>query len=412
MSDTSVNKISLPWNAWHEDAGLQVSFPANYSVDYFTVKERGVPAATDLHHILEKLAARLSAKKPSALSVAIDDLTRPLSYENFFNLLLEYLESFDFINRINIIVALGTHGPLNNDEIAKKVGTKIMADPRVVLVNHNWETDVIETEVNWGNVPLKLNRYFMQGDFRIVLSTLIPHPFAGFSGGSKSLVPGLANLEITRKTHQSVLMGFMGKIGDAENNRFRKTIDDFANQIGVDYFVGFLCNSQRQIVQAAGGELLPTYYDLVQKAGDLYTSTVSRTYDLVWLNSYPKDGELVQIDTAMNPVNSAPQPFWHENSLFVISAACAKGMGRHALFEDGGLLHRKPFPKRQFKDNKFFYYIPGISGEEFYKLYWEGYSLFGRLDEMMEEIRKQFSALSEVRTAIFATASIQLTTTG
>ena len=87
-------------------------------------------------------------------------------------------------------------------------------------------------------------------------------------------------------------------------------------------------------------------------------------------------------------------------------------MGRHALFEAGGLLHRKPVPKRQFKENKFFYYIPGISGEEFYKLYWEGYSLFGRLDEMMEEIRKQFSALSEVRTAIFATASIQLTTTG
>ena len=95
---------------------------------------------------------------------------------------------------------------------------------KYICLNHNpEETDRIG-EV-WGKTEVRLNRHYLQADFKIVISGLTPHSFAGFSGGAKMLIPGLADMEIVAKTHKSVMMGFMGKLGEVENNRFRRTIE-------------------------------------------------------------------------------------------------------------------------------------------------------------------------------------------
>ena len=54
----------------------------------------------------------------------------------------------------------------------------------------------------------KVNKDFLEADLKLSMEGITPHPFAGFSGGGKLILPGLANMEIIERTHRYVVMDF------------------------------------------------------------------------------------------------------------------------------------------------------------------------------------------------------------
>lgn len=406
----TVNKVVLPWNAWYEDTFLEISFPEKWQVDIFSLRGNKPVYSAQLREEAERMAEILRERRIQSVAIAIDDLTRPMSYEGFFEYLIPQLASWKYPPKVKIIIGLGTHRPLNRQELELKVGkTPFHFLDFVEVINHDYRNDVVPVGLEWGKVPVKVNRHFMEAQYRVVFSAIVPHPFAGFSGGPKMVLPGLSNIEVTRRTHQMALMGFVGKIGNVHNNKFRKLLDEFIRKIPVDYFIGFLTDERRQCIYLQSGELLKTYYDLTDVARRVYTIPMPEAlYDVVWLNAYPKDTELLQIDTAFNPVLSAEEKFWHETTVFVVSAACHKGMGVHDLFGPGGALYRAPREKRLLKGHPVLFLLPTISREAFTKVFWEGYQLFNHPEEVILKIEELFSK-PNLRSGIFPVASIQLT---
>jgi lactate racemase len=173
----------------------------------------------------------------SRVLVLIPDHTRSLPLPMLFRLLVEILADHRKAARLDFMVALGTHPPLDGESLCRLVG--ITAEERrekfarIGLLNHAWDDPsalatfgVLESEriraiagTNWhpslpNRVEVKANRAILDYDHIVVLGPTFPHEVVGFSGGAKYFFPGISGPEMINATHWlGALAGVTGTIG-------------------------------------------------------------------------------------------------------------------------------------------------------------------------------------------------------
>ena len=401
-----MKEIQLPWGAWYRDRAKIFQLPKEWQIDYFELKKRTPLTERQIQEKLEEFLPLIKAKKPRSVIIAVDDLTRPVYLGNLLKIVLRQLHSAGLGKKgIRFLIGLGTHRPLSKEDMAKKLGTYVVEN--YTCLNHDVRETIGIGEV-WGKTDVKLNRYYLNADFKIVISGLTPHSFAGFSGGAKMLIPGLADMDIVAKTHKSVMMGFMGKLGEVENNRFRKTIETLVQKAGLDLFIGVVLNGDRTIADLFAGDFIEAHRQAAQAARALYEVHLKneKPYDVVFLNAYPKDTELLQAENGFIPLKSAKAGLIKEGGTVVLMSACSEGMGHHGLFQPGGVLYHTPRPIRFLKGHPFLFYSPNVSQEDFYRLFWKEYYFFNDKDKMIRYLIQTTEKFSRV--AIFPYASLQL----
>ena len=401
-----MKSVEIPWGAWYGDIVKKITLPDNAEVKKVEISHR--PAITR-HTILEQLKSLIESlrkKKPQNVTIVVDDLTRPVKLENLINSVLQILEIEKFEKKnVKFLVGLGGHRPLEKEDLVKKLGSYCVDN--YSIVNHSPFEDLVQLPIDWKGTPIEINRHFVQADFRIVISGLVPHSFAGFSGGAKMLIPGISNLEVVKRTHKSVLMGFMGKLGEIDNNRFRMEIETIATQIGVDYFFGVVINPDREIAALYSGDIITAYHEAVQDAKSYYTMEVpDDTFDMIIMNAYPKDTELLQCENVFFPLQSASKQFIREGGLVVVTDACSEKMGHHELFGPQKVLYRDPMPKRFLTPYDVIFYSENILMEDFRKVFWDGYKFYNQWKEVYQYIEKKF--IKNFKVIVFPFASIQL----
>lgn len=166
--------------------------------------------------------------------VLIPDHTRSIPLPMLFQMLADIL---DDVNRLDFMVALGTHPPLSEERLMELVG--ITYEERngtyrhIGLYNHEWDNGDALLKIGkikkkhireymgdlWHesldhSVPVTINRKIEDYDRMLILSPVFPHEVVGFSGGAKYLFPGISGQEIINTTHwMGALAGVMGTIG-------------------------------------------------------------------------------------------------------------------------------------------------------------------------------------------------------
>ena len=116
---------------------------------------------------------------------------------------------------------------------------------------------------------LKINRTFLQSDIKVGVGSVLPHSFAGYSGGAKLMLPGLADLQATARSHKFVQMGLRGG-RDPNQNRFRLEIEQLARQLGFQYAVCIVPNSRRETAGVVCGDVVAAH----RRACTLISATV------------------------------------------------------------------------------------------------------------------------------------------
>jgi lactate racemase len=170
---------------------------------------------------IEVIVARSLRSLPldgQRLLVLVPDHTRTMRVPLFFRLFCEQL--LGRVARLDFMVALGTHPPLDDDSMQRLFG--ITAEERattyaeVGLLNHNWQDpanlvhlgDIPAAEIaelSGGllrmDVPVRLNRAVLDYDQLLVCGPVFPHEVVGMSGGNKYFFPGIAGPDIIHITH-------------------------------------------------------------------------------------------------------------------------------------------------------------------------------------------------------------------
>jgi len=402
-----VPTIELPWGAWYQDTVHRLEFPADWNTDLLAptgatpCSPEDIRAALELP--IESPSPRELAAGCSSACVVVDDLARPTRAGDVLEPLLKQLaEGGLSADAVRIVVATGSHGALSEEQIHWKVGAKIASQCRVEC--HNAREGLAGTGILYGKKELRINRTFLEADLKIAIGSVLPHSFAGNSGGAKLVLPGLADIDATARSHKFVQLGLRGG-SDPNENRFRRETEQLARQIGLKFIVCVLTNSKRQPTGVYAGDPVAAHRQACAASRDACGTQLRATYDCAVLNAFPKDVDLVQAENAFVAWKTATSPVVREGGVVVLTTAASEGLGRHGLFQPGGVSYRPPVKKRALGERELWLYVPSLTTKEVHQLYWDGYPVFHEAGALREALAERFPGGANA--AVFPCAPMQ-----
>lgn len=285
------------------------------------------------------------ARKSRDACVVISDVTRPVPNRVILPPLLNTLEEAGIAKeRILLLVATGMHRPNLGEELASMVGKEILE--RYRIVNHLCrEASQMRRVDEIDGAPIEVNRHYLDAQLKILTGLIEPHFYAGFSGGRKSILPGIASFETMKFMHSYRMIDHPAVTNcRLAGNPFHEYGVRIAERVGVDFIVNVVINRAREIAGVFAG-----HYDRAHLAGCRMVEThalvtVEQPVDLVVTSGggYPLDATFYQISKALIGARDILKP----GGSIVVACECREGLGSP---EFCGILRSVCTPEEFFK---------------------------------------------------------------
>jgi len=158
--------------------------------------------------------------------IVVSDRERPVPNKIILSTLLPYLEEQGFTREnISFIVAFGAHARDFERDALEILGNEIRTNYKVYFNDCYKEEDFIGTGYKEEGVEVKVNKHFFNTDFKILTGLINPHIYAGYSGGRKSVVPGLCSTSSWPLIHGVKLIDHIGtRLGNLKDNWLHKIV--------------------------------------------------------------------------------------------------------------------------------------------------------------------------------------------
>lgn len=250
-------------------------------------------------------------KQAKRVLIILPDITRKSGAEYFISWITNILESLN--KDFSFIFATGTHRKLTLDEMKSIMTEEIYTKYKNNIIIH--DPDDIDAHAYFGktrtNTPILINKAYMEHDTIIPIASVSYHYFAGFGGGRKMIVPGIAARKTAISNHKLVLDEENKKrnryavTGNLKNNPVH---DDIVSCVmiaraGKTFFlINTILNEKDEIVYATGGDLFMSHILATQKLRELTCIKVSKKYDaaIVSCGGFPKDINLIQAQKSLD----------------------------------------------------------------------------------------------------------------
>ena len=275
----------------------------------------------------------LAAGKRDAV-VVINDITRPAPSKDMLAAILEELRIAGIRETaVTVVIATGNHRPNSPGEIAGMIGEEFARKLRVV--NHACEDDGALTAITAPGVdiPIRVNSHVATASLKILTGLIAPHQAAGYSGGRKSLTPGVAALETIAKQHSFPIRPYHPAMGWMKGNPFHEVAVTVARAVGIDFIVNVVKNCRGEVVHAVAGHVEAAHEAGVAVCEQSWVVTFPQKYDVVIVTpgGFPRDIDLHQAQKAM----STAELVVADGGVIVLLAECADGIGKFAAWLKG-----------------------------------------------------------------------------
>jgi nickel-dependent lactate racemase len=286
---------------------------------------------------------RALVRPGQTVAISICDGTRAQPRRLVVPAVLEELSGVVRMEDVVVLVATGTHRGNTHDELLEMLGPEVMRTVRVE--NHDARDDASLAWVGTlgDDVPVWLNRAWLEADVRITTGFVEPHFFAGFSGGPKMVAPGLAGLETTLVLHDARRIDHpAARWGVTEGNPIHDDVRAIAAATGVDFALDVVLDREQRVVRAFGGELFAMHRAACDLARSAAMRAVDGAFDVVVTSNggFPLDQNLYQSVKGM----SAAAQVVKEGGTIVCAAECRDGFPDHGSYRSE--LAREPSPQR------------------------------------------------------------------
>ena len=237
------------------------SLPEGWTCAHFVQPEEGRKASPCVDEMLREELARIDdvaqLKEPATpshtVAIIVDDLTRPTPVIEILSVLLPYLNERGYArDNISIVVALGTHPPLTEEQLEKRLGKSILASQRVI--QHNaWQKDLVPVAIAGTDRVVRINPAVAHADFRIGISSILPHPMAGFGGGPKIVFPGVSDFDSIKVHHPKNVLHPRAMVGVTKGNPFHEEIAAVAPAAGLHLSINCVYDASGYITSITAG---------------------------------------------------------------------------------------------------------------------------------------------------------------
>ncbi|MCR4438250.1 MAG: nickel-dependent lactate racemase [bacterium] len=270
--------------------------------------------------------AELAKGKESAC-VVICDITRPVPNWLLLPPVLQTIEAAGVPReRLTILVATGTHRPNVGEELEALVGAEIASCYRVA--NHHSaeeaEHDYLGTTST--GTEIWLDRRYVRSALKVIIGFVEPHLMAGFSGGRKLIVPGIAGDRTMRVVHGAQMMAHpLCREGVIEGNPFHSEALEVAKRVGVDFSVNLALDEEKRLTGIFCGDLEEGHAAAVAFVRQVVTDELPAPAEIVVTTSggAPLDATFYQ---AVKGVTAAA-PVVKDGGTIILVAECCEGLG-------------------------------------------------------------------------------------
>jgi nickel-dependent lactate racemase len=336
-------KINLAYGK----TGLEIELPDE--LDVTVVEPKFVPGLPDpeaalreaLKSPIEAPPLRNVVKADDKVGVVFSDITRPTPNHLMLPAVVKELAHVPSEN-ITLFNALGTHRPNTDEELRGMLGDTLVDGYRIVQ-NNAFDPS---TQVHLGTTSREhdvwLNRELVECDVKILTGFIEPHFFAGFSGGGKAVMPGMAGQQTVLGNHDAGMVGHpKATWGVTRGNPIWEEVREVALKAGKIFLVNVTLNRDKQITGVFAGDL-----DAAHAAGCAFVKETAMVpaphpFDIVITTNsgYPLDLNLYQSVKGM----SAAAQVVREGGAIIVAADCWDGIPDHGLY--GQLLREADSPQ-------------------------------------------------------------------
>lgn len=281
------------------------------------------------HPIGSQRLCDLAARSRRAV-VICSDHTRPVPSKAIIPPLLAELRRKNPQIDITLLIATGFHRATTRAELAAKFGDEIVAREKIVVHDSGAPEQMVEI----GRLPsggrLLINRLAAECDLLVAEGFIEPHFFAGFSGGRKSVLPGIASRETVLANHCAEFIADPGaRTGNLEGNPIHRDMISAARQAKLAFIVNVVIDSSKRVVKAfaggceaahaAGVEFLNRYAGVEVPAADIVITSNG---------GYPLDMNVYQSVKGMTAAEAVCRP----GGVIIMAASCIDGHGGESFY--------------------------------------------------------------------------------
>ena len=261
-------------------------------------------------------------KPGEKIAIVTSDITRPCPTWQIMPALLRHLYAAGVKREdITLVFALGSHRHHTQEEMQHLAGD--LAYNEITCVDSNPD-DCINLGVTKSGTPVDITRVVAEADRRICLANIEYHYFAGYSGGAKSIMPGVSNRAAIQSNH-SMMVRPEAHAGRLAGNPIREDIEEAAAICGIDYIVNVVLDEHKQIIKAVAGDVTAAHRAGCAFLDTLYRKEIAKKADIVLVRQggAPKDLNLYQTQKALDNAKHAVR----DGGVIVLIGSCKEGLG-------------------------------------------------------------------------------------
>lgn len=293
-------------------------------------KEETALVQEALEHPIGTPPLRELAKGKERVTLVTSDHTRAVPSKLTLPILLQEIRRGNPDARITILIGTGLHRATTEEEMRSMFGDEIV-DHEQIAVNHAFEPDEF---VSMGVLPsgaeFHVNRLAAECDLLVTEGFIEPHFFAGFSGGRKSILPGICNAVTVNENHSYKAVSSPRSVtGVLDQNPIHLDMVTAARRVNVQFILNVAQNSEKKIIGAFAGDLEKAHEKGVEFVRKLsWCPPVTGDIVVTSNGGYPLDQNLYQTPKAVSTAEACAG----EDGVIIMSASCVDGMGG-SLFE-------------------------------------------------------------------------------
>ncbi|SBV99400.1 conserved hypothetical protein [uncultured delta proteobacterium] len=277
------------------------------------------------------LVDMLREAKPKTVVVVVNDITRPTPYTIMLPPLLKaFADAGIEDGQVTFLVATGIHDVHTEQENRDIYGDDIV--DRFRVISH--DAFAKDTHVFMGKFKsgydFYVNKLAKEADFLITLGVVMPHYFAGYSGGRKSILPGLAGKDTVEKNHAR-MVELMDNLPPIDQNPVSLEMIEAARQVGVKFILNVVVNDRQEVVSIHAGDLEKAWRSAVDVSSSMFEVPFDKQVDIcvTCASGHPRDINAYQTQKALDHADRITK----KGGTIILAAQCPTGYGEH-VFEE------------------------------------------------------------------------------
>ena len=290
-----------------------------------------------LAHPLDLPPLNEIVKPDETVVILVDDHTRTTPADLILPPLLEQLCVAGVRDEdVTILVTHGTHRLSTEEEVQLKVGQAVYQRFRILQHRCDDERNQVYLGITSRSTPVWVNRLVVETDRLIGIGHVGPSPYAGYSGGRKLIVPGVASLDTINASHSHVILGFR-KFGQVDVP-CRLDLQEAGALVKMDLLVDTVLSQDERLVQVFAGTPERVFLEGAKLARQVYEVDFPAPVDIAVTSGAPYDIDLYQAVRAVEYADAAVR----QGGSILLAAGCPEGVGGEEFYSLMADQHKKP----------------------------------------------------------------------